>query len=256
MILFFPQLKLSLKFLSLQVNFWIAGLHDCILLYAFALNETIATGGDPMDGRTIAQRMWNRTFQGGLTANWNSFISLMRLICGKSSKNQKSKLSHNPIIYLGQKPMRLPDPSIHLDASDSIQTNRWTSLDPFINEPRRHCDRRRSRSQTSTALRRRICITTTLSPLPHRRWKTLVTAITWSIYCIHEIITEGSNDPYPDDNPFYGSWSFRKGIPYFSFVTKVLYINILSFRTINTLVNPRSDWRMLPAACGQPVWND
>ncbi|GAB6027920.1 hypothetical protein CHUAL_002135 [Chamberlinius hualienensis] len=56
-----------------DVNFWIASLHDCILLYAFALNETLYEGGNPRNGTILAQRMWNRTFEGGL--NNNAFIN-------------------------------------------------------------------------------------------------------------------------------------------------------------------------------------
>lgn len=38
--------------------------HDAVVLYALALNETLAAGHDPTNGLEITQRMKNRTFQG------------------------------------------------------------------------------------------------------------------------------------------------------------------------------------------------
>ena len=45
-----------------SVNSIISGFHDSVLIYGAALNETLATGGDPNDGEALARRLWNRTF--------------------------------------------------------------------------------------------------------------------------------------------------------------------------------------------------
>ncbi|XP_052249816.1 atrial natriuretic peptide receptor 3-like [Dreissena polymorpha] len=37
------------------------GLYDSFTLYALALNETMAAGENPRDGKTVVKRMWNRT---------------------------------------------------------------------------------------------------------------------------------------------------------------------------------------------------
>ncbi|KAJ8407535.1 hypothetical protein AAFF_G00273920 [Aldrovandia affinis] len=38
--------------------------HDSVWLYAWALHETLSENGDPYDGYTITQKMWNRTITG------------------------------------------------------------------------------------------------------------------------------------------------------------------------------------------------
>ncbi|XP_052249815.1 atrial natriuretic peptide receptor 1-like [Dreissena polymorpha] len=40
------------------------GLYDSFILYALALNETIAAGENPRDGQRVVNRMWNRTLVG------------------------------------------------------------------------------------------------------------------------------------------------------------------------------------------------
>ncbi|CAN7949941.1 unnamed protein product, partial [Ixodes pacificus] len=46
------------------VNVLIAGFYDCVQLYAWALNETLAHGGDPMDGRALIDLIMNSTRYG------------------------------------------------------------------------------------------------------------------------------------------------------------------------------------------------
>ena len=41
-------------------------IYDAIYLYAIALNETLAAGGDKKDGRAIVQRMLNKEFEGSV----------------------------------------------------------------------------------------------------------------------------------------------------------------------------------------------
>ncbi|XP_077870006.1 atrial natriuretic peptide receptor 1-like [Saccoglossus kowalevskii] len=38
--------------------------HDTVILYAIALNETLAEGGDPYDGKSVVRRLYERTFKG------------------------------------------------------------------------------------------------------------------------------------------------------------------------------------------------
>ncbi|XP_076352674.1 atrial natriuretic peptide receptor 1-like [Tachypleus tridentatus] len=43
--------------------------YDCVLLYAYVLNKTLVEGGDPLDGRNLAEKLWNSTFYGGMTGD-------------------------------------------------------------------------------------------------------------------------------------------------------------------------------------------
>ncbi|XP_046381542.2 atrial natriuretic peptide receptor 1-like [Haliotis rufescens] len=47
-----------------EVNLFVGAFHDAVMLYAFGLHETLASGGNVSDGAAITSRMWNRTFQG------------------------------------------------------------------------------------------------------------------------------------------------------------------------------------------------
>ncbi|KAH3838472.1 hypothetical protein DPMN_111882 [Dreissena polymorpha] len=38
--------------------------YDSFILYALALNETLAAGENPRNGPIVVRRMWNRTFEG------------------------------------------------------------------------------------------------------------------------------------------------------------------------------------------------
>uniref|UniRef100_A0A4W5JPW1 Receptor ligand binding region domain-containing protein n=1 Tax=Hucho hucho TaxID=62062 RepID=A0A4W5JPW1_9TELE len=48
----------------LQINMFMEGFHDALLLYAMALHEAIRNGLTKKDGAEITYRMWNRTFEG------------------------------------------------------------------------------------------------------------------------------------------------------------------------------------------------
>lgn len=50
------------------MNNFISAFYDAVLLYAIALNETLAEGLDPRNGRNITSKMWDRTFV-GITGN-------------------------------------------------------------------------------------------------------------------------------------------------------------------------------------------
>jgi len=49
----------------IQVNPIVAAFYDCVLMYAWAFNKTLALGGDPKDGRTLMRRLWSKSFQNG-----------------------------------------------------------------------------------------------------------------------------------------------------------------------------------------------
>lgn len=53
-----------------QVNSFVGAFHDAVLLYALALNETLADNGSISDGQAITRRMWNRTFTGQIIVVW------------------------------------------------------------------------------------------------------------------------------------------------------------------------------------------
>ncbi|MFH4977786.1 hypothetical protein AB6A40_004495 [Gnathostoma spinigerum] len=50
------------------MNNFISAFYDAVLLYAIALNETLAEGLDPRNGHNITSKMWSRTFV-GITGN-------------------------------------------------------------------------------------------------------------------------------------------------------------------------------------------
>ncbi|KAK3094915.1 hypothetical protein FSP39_007846 [Pinctada imbricata] len=47
-----------------EVNSFVGAFHDAVLLYAIALNETLANNHSITNGTEITHRMWNRTFEG------------------------------------------------------------------------------------------------------------------------------------------------------------------------------------------------
>ena len=49
-------------------------LHDAVILYAIALSDTIAKGGDPRDGLTVAANMRGRSFYGELRLSCNGVV--------------------------------------------------------------------------------------------------------------------------------------------------------------------------------------
>lgn len=55
---------LSVSNLSLQINVFVEGFHDAVLLYAIALYEATKNGYSQKNGTEITSRMWNRTFEG------------------------------------------------------------------------------------------------------------------------------------------------------------------------------------------------
>ncbi|XP_067878953.1 atrial natriuretic peptide receptor 1-like isoform X1 [Heterodontus francisci] len=46
------------------MNYIAGAFYDGVMLYAHALNETLAAGGTPRNGEAITRQMWNRTFHG------------------------------------------------------------------------------------------------------------------------------------------------------------------------------------------------
>ncbi|XP_052212562.1 atrial natriuretic peptide receptor 1-like [Dreissena polymorpha] len=54
----------SVKLFITTVSTMNIGLYDSFTLYALALNETMAAGENPRDGKRVVKRMWNRTLVG------------------------------------------------------------------------------------------------------------------------------------------------------------------------------------------------
>ena len=53
----------------LKVEVYAGAIYDAIYLYAIALNETLAAGGDKKDGRAIVHRMLNKEFEGSCSCD-------------------------------------------------------------------------------------------------------------------------------------------------------------------------------------------
>lgn len=67
-----------------QVNMFVEGFHDAILLYVLALHEVLRAGYSKKDGGKIIQQTWNRTFEGRdldhrMTALWLMELLLLWL---------------------------------------------------------------------------------------------------------------------------------------------------------------------------------
>ena len=46
------------------MNSFVTAIHEAVILYAIALNETISEGYNITNGTIITHKMWNRTFEG------------------------------------------------------------------------------------------------------------------------------------------------------------------------------------------------
>ena len=64
----------------LKVEVYAGAIYDAIYLYAIALNETLAAGGDKKDGRAIVHRMLNKEFEGSCSCDKNNVYSTSRFI--------------------------------------------------------------------------------------------------------------------------------------------------------------------------------
>lgn len=67
------------------MNNFISAFYDAVLLYAIALNETLAEGLDPRNGHNITSKMWNRTFVGSFSIIANITFILFLGITGNVS---------------------------------------------------------------------------------------------------------------------------------------------------------------------------
>ena len=43
----------------------VTGLHDSVIIYAWAVDQVLRSGGDPSDGTQITRVIWNNTIRGG-----------------------------------------------------------------------------------------------------------------------------------------------------------------------------------------------
>ena len=49
---------------TIQSNYFAGAFHDALILYANAVNQTLAENGSIRDGAALVRKMWNSTFQG------------------------------------------------------------------------------------------------------------------------------------------------------------------------------------------------
>ncbi|XP_061119331.1 atrial natriuretic peptide receptor 3-like isoform X2 [Conger conger] len=90
---FSMEVKKSLQKAGVQhcdsdnVNIFVEGFHDALLLYALAIVEVMQNGSNKTDGAQITQCMWNRTFEGiagpvSIDANGDRFgdFSVMAMV--------------------------------------------------------------------------------------------------------------------------------------------------------------------------------
>ncbi|KAG9355097.1 hypothetical protein JZ751_001810 [Albula glossodonta] len=56
--------KSGIRAENADINVFVEGFHDALLLYALALHEAMKNGINKRDGLQITHRMWNRTFEG------------------------------------------------------------------------------------------------------------------------------------------------------------------------------------------------
>ena len=63
------KIEYNVSFDLNSVNVITAGYHDCILIYAQALNWTLTHNGSVFDGKAIVSRLRNSTFQGGVSGD-------------------------------------------------------------------------------------------------------------------------------------------------------------------------------------------
>lgn len=61
--------EFNTSFTTTDVNVILAGFHDSVIMYGVAVSETIEQGHDPLDGREVTKRLWNRTFPDYLSGN-------------------------------------------------------------------------------------------------------------------------------------------------------------------------------------------
>lgn len=68
------------SFFWLQVNMFMEGFHDALILYALALHEVKSNGLTKKDGLEITHRMWNRTIEGNSQKKKRCFFPLLNVL--------------------------------------------------------------------------------------------------------------------------------------------------------------------------------
>ncbi len=64
----------------MQVNMFMEGFHDALILYAIALREVMSNGLTKKDGLEITHSMWNRTFEGNSPPKFCFFSPLLNIL--------------------------------------------------------------------------------------------------------------------------------------------------------------------------------
>ncbi|XP_064470104.1 atrial natriuretic peptide receptor 1-like [Ornithodoros turicata] len=63
MLMKFARDKYDMNIYESDMSPVVAAFYDCVLMYGWSLNETLADGGDPLDGRALVRKLWNNTFK-------------------------------------------------------------------------------------------------------------------------------------------------------------------------------------------------
>jgi len=71
------QLLIILCSFPKQVNSFVSSFYDGVILYALAVNESLAGRDDPTNRKLITNRMWNRTFPGELFYTLSVFFNVL-----------------------------------------------------------------------------------------------------------------------------------------------------------------------------------
>ena len=58
--------------IPIQYGFYTSAMHDAVILYSLAVNQTLSEGGDILDGLNMTKKMWNTTFRGNVHINLHS----------------------------------------------------------------------------------------------------------------------------------------------------------------------------------------
>ncbi|RWS01056.1 atrial natriuretic peptide receptor 1-like protein, partial [Dinothrombium tinctorium] len=89
----------------ISINPMLGAFYDALLMYAWALNQTLAAKEDPSNGRKVARKLWNRMFFGGISNKHASDYGLTGDVYINANGDRESDYTLNdmdPETYLMQ----------------------------------------------------------------------------------------------------------------------------------------------------------